>query len=167
MKITLSAFLQWRLNMFVYRICGWKRTFAYIDLLARLYFLIKNKEREKISMSVRALYCKNKSPGQLKDLIRNVFGGIIAHYYEKMFNAYAKLPDLQSFFNHCIDAGGMNKLDDALRRGRGVLFVTAHYGGIEYIPFFLALKGYPVSAIGKFSSKRLKKKHVREQMQSG
>jgi len=30
------------------------------------------------------------------------------------------------------------------------------YGGIEYIPIFLALKGYPMSVIAKFATKQLK-----------
>jgi len=50
----------------------------------------------------------------------------------------------------------LEKLDKALGQGRGVLFVTGHYGGIEYIPIFLTLKGYPMSVIAKFATKQLK-----------
>jgi lauroyl/myristoyl acyltransferase len=50
----------------------------------------------------------------------------------------------------------LEKLDKAIGQGRGVLFVTGHYGGIEYIPIFLALKGYPMSVIAKFATKQLK-----------
>ncbi|MBW2004687.1 MAG: lysophospholipid acyltransferase family protein, partial [Deltaproteobacteria bacterium] len=52
----------------------------------------------------------------------------------------------------------MNKLDNALKGGKGVLFVTGHYGGIEYIPIFLALKKYPISVIAKFATNDLKNK---------
>ena len=31
-----------------------------------------------------------------------------------------------------------------------------HYWGIEYIPIFLALNGYPMSVIAKFATKQLK-----------
>ena len=50
----------------------------------------------------------------------------------------------------------LKKLDRALGQGRGVLFVTGHYGGIEYIPIFLTLKGYPMSVIARFATKQLK-----------
>ncbi|MFH1672465.1 MAG: hypothetical protein ABIF87_03440 [Pseudomonadota bacterium] len=55
-----------------------------------------------------------------------------------------------------MEASHLEKLDKALGQGRGVLFVTGHYGGIEYIPIFLAFKGYPMSVIAKFSTKQLK-----------
>ena len=57
----------------------------------------------------------------------------------------------------------MEKLDKALGQGRGILFVTGHYGGIEYIPIFLALKGYPMSVIAKFSTKQLKEATYHDQ----
>jgi len=156
MRITLSSFLQWKLNMIIYKMLSWKITFFYIKILCRIYFMIFKEERRKISMSVQSLFSQNKGTSELKDMMRGIFDGITAHYYEKMFNAYENLPGLHSFFNECINASSLNKIDNALKKGRGGLFVTAHYGGIEYIPFFLALKGDPVSAIVKFSSKGLK-----------
>jgi KDO2-lipid IV(A) lauroyltransferase len=78
------------------------------------------------------------------------------HYYEKIFNAYSDNSELIKFLCDAIKAPYLEKLDHGLARGKGVLFVTGHYGAIEYIPFFLALKNYPVSAIGKFSTAHLK-----------
>ena len=91
MEIKLSAFLQWRFNMFVYKICGWRWTFSYISLLCWFYFLVKKRERERISMSVQSLFSANQDAKERKDMLRGIFNGIISHYYEKMFNAYENL----------------------------------------------------------------------------
>ena len=81
---------------------------------------------------------------------------MLTHYYEKIFNAYSDISELRTFFEESIKTRDLEKLDKALGRGRGVLFVTGHYGGIEYIPIFLALKGYPMCVIAKFATKQLK-----------
>ena len=91
-----------------------------------------------------------------KAIIRNVFRGILTHYYGKIFNAYSNISKLRTFFEESIETSHLEKLDKALGQGRGVLFVTGHYGGIEYIPIFLTLKGYPMSVIARFSTKQLK-----------
>ncbi len=41
------------------------------------------------------------------------------------------------FFEKSIETSHLEELDKALGQGEGVLFVTGHYGGIEYIPIFL------------------------------
>ena len=91
-----------------------------------------------------------------KSITRNVFRGILIHYYEKIFNAYSDISELRSFFEESIETSHLGKLDRALGQGKGVLFVTGHYGGIEYIPIFLTLNGYPMSVIAKFATKQLK-----------
>jgi lauroyl/myristoyl acyltransferase len=48
-----------------------------------------------------------------------------------------------------------NTIDKALKNGKGVMFVTGHYGAIEYIPIFLALNKYPISVVAKFATKQL------------
>ena len=92
----------------------------------------------------------------IKAITRDVFRGILTHYYEKVFNAYSDISELRTFFEENIETSHLEKLDKALGQGRGVLFVTGHYGGIEYIPIFLTLKGYPMSVIARFATKQLK-----------
>jgi lauroyl/myristoyl acyltransferase len=128
----------------------------YIIILGKLYFFFNRKEKYKIEEAVETVFKGLRSRYEMKKIKKKVFQGIISHYYEKLFNAYERIEGLKIFFEESIKAHCLDKLDNALRDGKGVLFVTGHYGGIEYIPIFLALKKYPISVIVKFATKDLK-----------
>ena len=156
MRINLSNFLQLKCNVFLYKRLGWKAVFIYIVILGNLYFFFNRKEKYKIEDAVENVFEGIRSTSEMKTIKRNVFQGILYHYYEKLFNAYEGIEGLRVFFEENIELHCLNKLDNALKDGNGVLFVTGHYGGIEYIPILLALKKYPISVIAKFKTKDLK-----------
>ena len=87
-----------------------------------------------------------------------MFRGILHHYCEKLFNAYESVPNLKAFFDQSIEAPSLHKIDEALKQEKGILFVTGHFGGIEYIPIFLSLHGYPISVIIKCATDQLKER---------
>jgi KDO2-lipid IV(A) lauroyltransferase len=157
----LSSFLQMRSNLFVFQMLGWRIAFFYILILGRLYFFVKRDEKKKIEASIQSAFGSSKDKREMMYLTKNVFRGVMAHYYEKLFNAYAEIRKLRDFFDKNIEAPTFVKLDRVLSRGRGVLFVTGHYGGIEYIPIYLAMRGYPISVIAKFATNRLKETLLR------
>jgi len=156
MSINLSKLLQLRFNIFLYKRLSWEAVFLYIIILGKLYFFFNRKEKYKIEEAVENVFEGLRSKSEMKTIKRNVFQGIISHYYEKLFNAYERIEGLRVFFEENIEIHCLNKLDNALRDGKGVLFVTGHYGGIEYIPIFLALQKYPISVIARFETNDLK-----------
>lgn len=152
----ISSFFQWDPNIYIYRKLGRKTCFCYIRMLGNLYYLLRREEKAMIQGALGGVFAKRRGEEAIEKLSRAVFLGIFSHYYEKIFNAYGPLNDLQRFFRRSINAEGLKKLDPIIERGNGVLFVTGHYGGIEYVPFYLAMKGYPVTALGKFTTNRLR-----------
>ena len=156
MALKLSSFLQMKPNIFIYRNFGWKVALLYLMILGRFYFLLKQKEKRKIKTSVETVFANRREGSEVRTIAKDVFRGILCHYYEKVLNAYQDMADLTAFMGESIKPQGLERLDQALQKGRGVLFVTGHYGGIEYIPIYLALKGYPISVIAKFSIPQLK-----------
>ena len=158
MKIKLSSFLQWKGNVYLYQKFGWELAFRYLVILAAFYFLVNRKEKQNITHALENTFGDRKSESEMKIIKKGVFNGIFAHYYEKLFNAYEDNEGLATFFRESIEADSIYKLDASLKEGRGVLFVTGHYGGIEYIPIFVAMKGYPISVVAKFATAQLKEK---------
>ncbi len=155
--MSISHFLQWQPNVFLYRRLGWSFAGNYLFLLGSLYYFFRAVDREKISLSVRNAFGHGTSAPDLTRLEARILRGILSHYFEKMLNAYRDVSGLTTFLRNCISAPSLPKLDEALRRNKGVLFVTGHYGGIEYIPIFLALHHYPVSVVFKCATSQLKK----------
>lgn len=158
MKIKLSSFLQWKGNVYLYRKLGWDLAFRYLVILTALYFLLNRKEKHNIARALENTFGDRKSDSEMKIIKKGVFNGIFTHYYEKLFNAYEDNKGLAAFFRKSIEADSISKLDECLEKGKGILFVTGHYGGIEYIPIFIAMRGYPISVVAKFATAQLKEK---------
>jgi KDO2-lipid IV(A) lauroyltransferase len=156
MKISLSSIVQWKFNIFVCKVLGWRMAFFYIILLGKLYFYFKRKEKRRIEEAIGTAFSDYDCNQKRKSISKNVFRGILSHYYEKLFNAHENVERLEAFLRDNIEVRCLEKLDVALKEGKGVLFVTGHYGGIEYIPIFLALNKYPISVIAKFATRQLK-----------
>jgi len=157
LRVRLSSFLQWRINVFLYQRLGWRLTYQYLKMLGTIFYLFNREEKQRIKESLEQAFQGRRERSEIEELKRQVFQGILAHYYEKIFNAYEELEKLRGFFEASINTGAsLERLEKGLCRGNGVLFVTGHFGGIEYIPIFLALKGYPISVVAKFSTRHLK-----------
>ena len=89
---------------------------------------------------------------------KKVFSGILSHYYEKLFIAFEKPSKAAEFLIRHVNSDDLEILRRSLSRKNGVIFVTAHYGAIEFLPALLAVNGFSVSMIAKFKSGQLKKK---------
>ena len=156
MSFNLSSFLQMRFNFYLMQKLGWSFTYVYIFLLVKLYFFIKRKEKHKIAVSIQSVFAKHKNPTNIKSLKKAVYRGTFAHYYEKIFNAFSPAETLRSFFDTRVEIEGREALEEALAGGKGVLLVTGHFGGVEYMPLYLGFKKYPVSMVAKFTSEKLR-----------
>ena len=130
--------------------------FRYVSLLGSLYYFFRAKEKRKIIEAIQEAFAETKGSREIRTITRDVFRGILHHYCEKLFNAYESVSNLKAFFEESIEAPSLYKIDDALKQKKGILFVTGHFGGIEYIPIFLSLRGYPISVIIKCATDHLK-----------
>ena len=118
-----------------------------------IYFAFNSGERVKIERSIDDLL----GPGARADSVkRRVFGNIAEHYFEKLLVANRSLGFVRSFVRDRVTCEGLENLDEALARGKGVLAVTAHWGAVELIPPALALRGYPVSIVLETKTPRLR-----------
>jgi lauroyl/myristoyl acyltransferase len=158
MARNLSSFLQWQLNISLIQKLGWPVAFQYISFLGGLYYFLRAKEKRKIIAAIQEAFAETKGPREIKAITRDVFRGILHHYCEKLFNAYESVPNLKAFFDQSVEAPSLDSIDDALKQKKGILFVTGHFGGIEYIPIFLSLHGYPISVIIKCATDQLKER---------
>ncbi len=158
MKLRLSPFLQWRFNIFLYLTFGWKIAEFYIFFLGRLYFFLKKEEKSRIENAVSEVIGRWNHGDSVKEITREVFCGILSHYYEKLFIAFEDVEKATTFLKEKIISDDLRMLHQKLSKGNGVIIVTGHYGAIEYIPTLLAVNNFPVSMIAKFKTEQLKRK---------
>ena len=156
MNLNLSSFLQWRFNILMCKILGLRVTFYYISILGKLYFFFNKREKCQIKRAVNTVFSDHKHQFDIRSLTQNVFRGIVFHYYEKFVNAFAAPEALKTFFKIHVEGERMTALENALAKGNGVLLITGHYGGLEFIPAFLGANNYPVTIVARFSSDSLR-----------
>ena len=155
--LKLSNFLQAKCNIFLYTIFGWSLVRVYMFILCKFYFFIKKDERDTIKKSVSDVIGWTKREKELSGITKRVFTGIFSHYYEKIFAAFESKIKVADFLNKHVSSDDLSIIKEALKKGKGVILITGHYGAIEYIPLLLAINDIKISMIAKFKTPQLKR----------
>jgi lauroyl/myristoyl acyltransferase len=156
MKIKISVFFQSRLNVFLFRHLSPRLAQHYLHTLGALYYLVNRKEKRVIERNVRDVL-KGQKEAYIRRVVRETFKGIFTHYFEKMFSAYLDYDTVSKYTTDHFEIQGGEILQKALEGGKGCVLVTAHWGAVEFIPWVLQLKGFPVSVILECATARLAK----------
>jgi Kdo2-lipid IVA lauroyltransferase/acyltransferase len=155
-SLSLSKFLQMKLNSFLFRFLPFSVSRCYVMVLGRLYYLLNWSERTFIRKTIKKVLRKQIPAPMLHKKVKRTFKGIFDHYHEKLFVGYSNFPKLLKFLRSRVRFAGAEKLQAALQDGKGVILVTGHFGAVEFLPGALALNGYPTSMICRFQTTRLR-----------
>jgi lauroyl/myristoyl acyltransferase len=156
-RVSLSCFLQWRVNTLLIRYIPRSVGLLYLSLLGRVYFFFNRTEKNQIQTNLSSVVRRLPTKVVLDQTIQRTFKGIIAHYHEKLFVAYVHFGKVCNFLQKNIKLEGQQLLDEALSKGKGLILVTGHFGAVEFLPLALALKGYAVTMVVRFKTERLKR----------
>ena len=94
----------------------------------------------------RALGDRFKGRDEVRAAARGVFRHFAAAACDLMF-----IPRMcrSGAIQEIVTARGMEHLDQAFAKGRGVMMLTAHFGNWEVLGAWLAANGYPMKVIGR------------------
>jgi len=155
-SLSLSKFLQMKLNSFLFRLLPFSVSRCYIAFLGRLYYLLRRSEKTLIRKTIKHVFRRKAPAPILNQKVKAAFKGIFDHYHEKLFVGYSNFPRLLKFLRSRVSFAGAEDLQAALADGKGVILVTGHFGAVEFLPGALALNGYPTSMICRFQTTRLR-----------
>ena len=130
------------------------RTYLYIIGVA--YYLIKGGERKATSRSLRCTLDSKLCGRNVKWVVLKTYKGIIDHYYEKMINAYTSPSTIMNFLKSYATIQNQQWLDEKAASGKGCLFVSGHFGSVEYIPLLLAAYEYHPTIIVRYKTEKLR-----------
>jgi lauroyl/myristoyl acyltransferase len=155
-ELSLSKFLQLRFNLFLLSVWPISFTKAYVWILSRLYFFFRPGLVSAVRNNV-ARGLRGRTPQEVDEIVRGVLKGMIRHYQEKMYNGFLAMPKFRKYLaSNVIFDGYERVLTEALKEGRGVIIATAHYGALEFLPIYLAMRNYETVTLARFQSERLK-----------
>jgi lauroyl/myristoyl acyltransferase len=156
LKISLSKVLQLRFNLFLMSHSPIWAVKAYIWVLARVYFACRPGQVKRIRKNI-AKALRDRTPSEVDKITRGVIKGTIQHYQEKMINGFLPMPKFRKFLVSRVVFDGYERvLQDAIKEGRGVIIASAHYGALEFLPIYLAVRKYGIATLAKFATERLR-----------
>jgi lauroyl/myristoyl acyltransferase len=151
----LSRFLQMPVNTYLADIMPLAVFRRFIHCLGFAYYTIHFREALSVSQSVKQNLVKHGgSPAGGQTL--KAFIGIFDHYCEKLVNAHRSMQRVIRYFQEKIDIPDPGWINRVRASGRGALFVTGHFGAVEYLPLFLAVNGYRPSIVVRFKTDKLR-----------
>lgn len=156
MKLGISVFFQSPINIFIFRHVSPRVSRRYLQAIGFLYYLINRKEKRRIARNVRDLL-EGRGEPNLRRVTRDTFRGIFSHYFEKMCAAFMETEAIEAYVRRRVKIEGGHLLDKALAKGKGCILVTAHWGGVELIPWVLTVARWPASIILECKTARLAK----------
>jgi len=111
--------------------------------LGRLWFLLDRRHRQVAINNLTYVFGYEKSPGQIRQMARRIFGNLIMILFEVGWS-YRAAPE--EIARH-IRFDGVRHLHAAHRRGQGVLVLTGHLGSWELLADAAGMLGYPINVV--------------------
>ncbi len=112
-------------------------------VLGSLVFRLDKKRRGVAIDNLRRAFGASLSNEDASRIVRKVFSNLAVMFFEFM-----RLPWLdEKRLDALVEFDGLIHFDEALKKGRGVIMCTAHYGNWELLALSLGLKGYPLDLV--------------------
>jgi lauroyl/myristoyl acyltransferase len=153
----LSRFFQSPINAAIF---GWyppRVLRSYVRALGRLYFSKRPQDREQYLQALRDTFGATRGRRRVDArLERNVIHGIFDHYFEKMLSAYWGYERVRAYLLKHVRIVNADLLERTLGEGRGLILSTGHFGAVEFLPGSLAFRGYPITMVVRYKTRKLK-----------
>lgn len=135
--------------------------YSFARFVSIIHYYLSKKDRETV---IYNLFPVITEKNQLKRYTQEVF--INFAYYLVDFFRYSKLN--RDFIKKYIELDGLENLNKALAKGRGIIVLAAHLGNYELAGAILSLLGYPLSVVAlSHEDKRINRFFDRQRQRVG
>jgi lauroyl/myristoyl acyltransferase len=159
-QFSISQFFQSPFNVALARMVPLPLFRLYCYILGLFYLAVRADQRQQVAAGVLATLAGGSAALQSGFLLWKTYLGIFEHYYEKLVNAYHPTTQLERYLAGQTEIRNEDWLIQAYRQQRGLLMVSGHFGAVEYLPLFLALKGCSPAMIMRFKTQRLRQESI-------
>jgi KDO2-lipid IV(A) lauroyltransferase len=128
------------------RVIPWSWSRALFARLGSIAYHVMGHERKKTLKHLHIAFGHEKSEEEIKTMARQVFinlGRSLAELAVKL-----RVHDRDRFFSN-VTITGKQHLDDALKRGKGIINIVPHIGCWEALAKAFTVLGIPAGAVGK------------------
>lgn len=125
---------------------GTNRTTALklFKTLGTIGFYIVPSERNKTINHLTKVYGDKFTPARIRNMAKEVF----INLGRNMADAFRISQLTPENIDQIVLSTGLEKIDNVLKKGNGLILLTGHIGNWELLGAYIALKGFPLSVIG-------------------
>ena len=135
-----------KMLLFIIRLVPRTVSMNFMGGLGALVFMMSKKERNIAISNLNIAYGQEKSQAEIKAMAREVFVNLGKSGAEFAIKMGQKNPE--QFFEN-LEVKGREHLQEAIKKGRGILALVNHMGCWEGTALALPMLGIPTYAIGK------------------
>ena len=169
-KRTRKRFKNWTIYIFIRTgitfIMKMKRGTAikFFETLGRLGYYLAVSERKKTIRHLTRVFGDQYPATRINRMAKDVFLNLARNMVDAIRIRKYDAKSIDSL----VSAKGLEKIDRALEKGKGLLLLTGHLGNWEVLGAYLAFKGYPLHVVGAPSyDPRLDELIIRNREHSG
>ncbi|MBT9149453.1 MAG: Phosphatidylinositol mannoside acyltransferase [Dehalococcoidia bacterium] len=112
-------------------------------LIADAVYMLSPALRAAIADNMRHVLGSEADDAALKQAVRGVLRNTAKNYFDLIKIPHMKLNDIES----CITVHGWHNLEDALKKGKGVILVTAHLGSFDIAVQIFAVRSIKTTVL--------------------
>ena len=116
----------------------------FLQNLANLGFYLVSKERNKTIKHLTFAYGESKSSSEIYSMAKRVYINLGRNMTDAFRLSKLNPQNIDNF----VESSGLEYLEKALQKGKGVLAITGHVGNWELMGSYLAMKGFPINVVG-------------------
>ncbi|MDD3905138.1 MAG: lysophospholipid acyltransferase family protein [Candidatus Omnitrophica bacterium] len=139
----MALYILYRIAHFLVNVLPLKASYGLASFLAYIYYLASRRDRMSIIRNMEIISGGITDPEKLKRMARELYLNF-AKYLVDFFRS-SKID--AEYVKRFAKFEGIHNLDNALKRGKGVILLSAHIGNWELGGFVISMSGYPVSAV--------------------
>ncbi|MFH0771276.1 MAG: lysophospholipid acyltransferase family protein [Candidatus Omnitrophota bacterium] len=138
----MCQFLVYKIAQMLALLLPLKRGYAMASFLAKAQFYISKKDRKVVLDNLRVIL-NSADETELRERAKETFVNFAKYLVD--FFRFEKLDE--EYLRNNVEVHGTENLDEALKRGRGVIILAAHIGNYELGAAAVAMLGYPISVV--------------------
>ncbi|MDM8516278.1 lysophospholipid acyltransferase family protein [Desulfobacterales bacterium HSG16] len=111
--------------------------------IGQIWYAVDKTRREITHDNLAQAYGKSKDSADIKRLARRVFHNLGRTIFELGWSTHLSHKDFSRHF----EIRGLSNYHNAIKKNKGILFLTAHTGNWELLSIINEMTGYPVNVI--------------------
>jgi KDO2-lipid IV(A) lauroyltransferase len=139
----MTLYILYRIGVFLALALPLKFSYFMADLIGGAYCRLSAKDREAVTANLKVVLGGTVDDKELQKTARGVFKNFAKYLVD--FFRFARID--KAYIDRRIKLEGLERIDAALRRGKGAIMLSAHIGNWELGAAALSLSGYPINAV--------------------